>query len=116
MDQLPPDSHWARACQAPEAGAEACDGLLGVLADTEEVERAARAVADQATVEIRIQLPFGERTCGARVVRGGDLPHARSELRHWLALELTDVEPAVQREITRFIFDLQRELMRRDVR
>lgn len=105
-----------RVRSADESLAEEMSGMTVDLSAGGVRVRMPAEVPDHATVEIRIQFPFGERTCGARVVRGGDLPHARSELRHWLALELTDVDPAARRDITRFIFDLQRELLRRDVR
>lgn len=70
-------------------------------------------VPDLSAIELTLQLPAGERTCGARVVRGGELAHSKGELRYWLALSFTNVEPAVRREITRLVFDLQRELLRR---
>lgn len=93
--------------------AEPISGLTQDLSAGGTQVRVPEQLPDLSTIELTLELPAGERTCGARVVRGGELPQARGELRYWLALTFTDMEPALRREITRLVFDLQRELMRR---
>lgn len=97
-----------------EAGKlEPLSGMTSDLSAGGTQVRMPALVPNLAPIELTLQLPTGERTCGARVVRGGELTQAKGELRYWLALAFTDVEPAVRREITRLVFDLQRELLRR---
>jgi c-di-GMP-binding flagellar brake protein YcgR len=38
-----------------------------------------------------------------------------TELRHWMALEFTNISEVVRREITRLVFDVQREQLRKGV-
>ncbi len=56
-----------------------------------------------------------EHRCDARVLRRGELTQAVTDLRHWMALEFTNITPEVRREITRLVFDLQREQIRKGV-
>ena len=56
-----------------------------------------------------------EHRCDARVLRRGELTQALTDLRHWMALEFTNITPEVRREITRLVFDLQREQIRKGV-
>jgi hypothetical protein len=48
------------------------------------------------------------------VLRGGRIPRTRGPNRHWIAVAFTAVSPSVQRAITRLVFDVQRDLLRRD--
>jgi c-di-GMP-binding flagellar brake protein YcgR len=56
-----------------------------------------------------------EHRCDARVLRRGELTQAVTELRHWMALEFTNISEVVRREITRLVFDVQREQLRKGV-
>ena len=49
------------------------------------------------------------------MLRRGELTQALTDLRHWMALEFTNITPEVRREITRLVFDLQREQIRKGV-
>ena len=56
-----------------------------------------------------------EHRCDARVLRRGELTQAVTELRHWMAMEFTNISEVVRREITRLVFDVQREQIRKGV-
>lgn len=67
-------------------------------------------------VEIVFNFPGDvEHRCDARVLRRGELTHAVTDMRHWMALEFTNINEVVRREITRLVFDLQREQIRKGV-
>lgn len=78
--------------------------------------RMAEPIEILTNLEITFNFPGDvEQTCDARVVRRGELTQAVTELRHWMALEFTDITEAVRREVTRLVFDLQREQIRKGV-
>jgi c-di-GMP-binding flagellar brake protein YcgR len=56
-----------------------------------------------------------EHRCDAKVLRRGELTQAVTDLRYWMALEFTNISEVVRREITRLVFDLQREQLRKGV-
>lgn len=56
-----------------------------------------------------------EHRCDARVLRRGELTQAVTELRYWMAMEFTNISEVVRREITRLVFELQREAIRKGV-
>lgn len=56
-----------------------------------------------------------EHQCDARVLRRGELAKSVTELRHWMALEFTNISDVVRREVTRLVFDVQREQIRKGV-
>lgn len=67
-------------------------------------------------VELLMTFPGDvEHRCDARVLRRGELTQAVTDLRHWMALEFTEITEVVRREITRLVFELQREQLRKGV-
>ena len=56
-----------------------------------------------------------EHRCDARVLRRGELTQAVTDLRHWMAMEFTNISEVVRREVTRLVFDVQREQIRKGV-
>jgi c-di-GMP-binding flagellar brake protein YcgR len=72
------------------------------------------AVEPGTELEARLHLPGGGPPveCAGRVVRGGENPGAASDRRFWTAVEFTTVPPAARRDLTRFVFEAQREQLR----
>lgn len=69
---------------------------------------------DQVRVELR--LPDGERVgLEAHVLRSGENSAAAASERFWIALEFVGMLESSRKELTRFVFDVQREQMRRGV-
>lgn len=68
-------------------------------------------------LEARLHLPGGGPpvVCSGRAVRGGENVGAAPDRRFWTAVEFTTVPPVARRELTRFVFDVQREQLRRGV-
>lgn len=65
-------------------------------------------------IELTLHVPsVGKQECRARVLRTGELARPAGRNRHWVAVSFTFVAPAVQREITKLVFDIQRDLLRR---
>lgn len=67
-------------------------------------------------LEIRLLVPGGdELECTGEVLRTGENPGGAPGRRTWAAVRFTGLSPVVERELTRFIFDIQRERLRRGV-
>jgi c-di-GMP-binding flagellar brake protein YcgR len=65
-------------------------------------------------VRVAVELPeSGEQGSEARVLRGGEHERAVAEQRYWAAVEFVGMLESVRREITRFVFDVQREHIRK---
>lgn len=78
--------------------------------------RMAEPIEVMTEVELVFTFPGGEEhRCDARVVRRGELTQAVTELRHWMALEFTEISEKVRKEVTRLVFDVQREQIRKGV-
>jgi c-di-GMP-binding flagellar brake protein YcgR len=78
--------------------------------------RMAEPIEILTSVELVFTFPGDvEYRCDARVLRRGELTQAVTELRHWMALEFTNITEVVRREVTRLVFDLQREQIRKGV-
>lgn len=75
------------------------------------------AVEPGTELEVRLHLPGGALPleCAGRALRGGEDRDAAAERRFWTAVELTSVPPTARRELTRFVFEVQREQLRRGV-
>jgi c-di-GMP-binding flagellar brake protein YcgR len=74
-----------------------------------------REVPAGSEVGLVLHIPdAGPQECHAVVLRGGRIPRTRGPNRHWIAVAFTAVSPSVQRAITRLVFDVQRDLLRRD--
>lgn len=78
--------------------------------------RLAEPIEMMTDVELLFTFPGDvEYRCDARVLRRGELTQAVTDLRYWMALEFTNITEVVRREITRLVFDLQREQIRKGV-
>lgn len=78
--------------------------------------RLAEPIEILSTVELVLTFPGEvEHRCDARVLRRGELTQAVTDMRHWMALEFTNITETVRREVTRLVFDLQREQLRKGV-
>jgi c-di-GMP-binding flagellar brake protein YcgR len=65
-------------------------------------------------IEVRLHLDDDNGiTCHGRVVRIEPNPRATTERRFWVAVEFTTLPVDVRRYLTRFVFDTQREQLRR---
>jgi c-di-GMP-binding flagellar brake protein YcgR len=65
-------------------------------------------------VEVRLHIEDDNAVvCEGRVVRVEANPRSTSERRYWVAIEFTALPENVRRPLTRFVFDVQREQMRR---
>jgi c-di-GMP-binding flagellar brake protein YcgR len=68
----------------------------------------------RADLEIQLHLPdMGCREVEARVVRRGETRLPQAEYSHWIAVEFTAVTEAVRRDITNYVFNVQREQLRK---
>lgn len=67
-------------------------------------------------LEVRLTLTGGAAAeCTGRVLRSGENPNAAADKRYWIAVMFTGVSPAARRELARFVFDVQREQLRKGV-
>jgi c-di-GMP-binding flagellar brake protein YcgR len=67
-------------------------------------------------MEVRVLLPgTAPVECTGQVIRGGENEAAAAERRWWAAVAFTGASPAARRELTRFVFDTQREHLRKGV-
>jgi hypothetical protein len=63
-----------------------------------------------AEVELAMQIPqLGERSCVGRVIRASENPHAGLAAMHAAGVQFTEISEIVRRDITRFVFNTQRE-------
>ncbi|HET8653933.1 MAG TPA: PilZ domain-containing protein [Longimicrobiaceae bacterium] len=68
----------------------------------------------RANLDIQLHLPdIGCRAVEARVVRRGETRLPQAEYPHWIAVEFTAVTESVRRDITNYVFDVQREQLRK---
>jgi hypothetical protein len=67
-----------------------------------------------ADVEIAMQIPkLGERSCAGRVIRATENPNAGLAALYAAGVQFTEISEIVRRDITRFVFDTQREHFRK---
>ena len=66
-------------------------------------------------VELQVALPStaAALSCRGRVVRSGDVEAATGAERYWNGVEFMDMPESARKEITRFVFEVQREQMRK---
>jgi c-di-GMP-binding flagellar brake protein YcgR len=65
-------------------------------------------------VEVRLHTNDGDPiVCRGRVVRVEANPQSSSERRYWVAIEFISLPQDVRRHLTRFVFDAQREQLRK---
>lgn len=93
--------------------------LFGVTTDISAGGTRIR-LAEPIEVLTPVQLNFTfpneeEHVVEGRVLRRGELTQALTDLRHWAAIEFTEISEPVRREIVRLVFDLQREQLRKGV-
>ena len=70
-----------------------------------------------AEVQLTMQLPgIGERSCDARVVRAGLNAAQATKHPHWVGVMFTELSQGLRKEITRLVFDIQRELLRKGMK
>jgi c-di-GMP-binding flagellar brake protein YcgR len=63
---------------------------------------------------VHLHLPdAGVRECTARVIRSGETEGARAALAYWSAVEFVKITENVRKDITKYVFDIQREQLRR---
>lgn len=63
-----------------------------------------------------VRLPgFGEVECEGQVVHRGTDERATGEMKHWAAVEFTRISEPVRKQITQFLFEVQREQRRKGV-
>lgn len=75
-----------------------------------------RAIEPGTTLELTLHLPeHGLQKTDGRVVRRGEIHHAAGENRYWIAVEFSRIAAAVERDVTRFVFDVQRDQMRKGI-
>lgn len=71
-------------------------------------------IADETLLEANIAIPgAGMQTCVARVVRWGERMEAGAAGRFWVACEFIDPSESFRKEVTRFVFDIQRDQLRK---
>lgn len=65
-------------------------------------------------LQLSFDLPgIGVRKAKGSLLRWGEIEVPKGEPRYWLAVQFTEVTDAVRKDITRAIFDIQREQLRR---
>jgi len=72
------------------------------------------AVPEGISVLVRLFLPSNEMLlCRGEVLRGGEIQLHNNKTARWAALRFTEVSERDRRELTKLVFDIQRELLRR---
>jgi hypothetical protein len=67
-----------------------------------------------AQVELAMQIPkMGERSCAGLVIRATENPSAGESALYAAGVQFTEISEIVRRDITRFVFDTQREHFRK---
>jgi c-di-GMP-binding flagellar brake protein YcgR len=65
-------------------------------------------------VPLQLHLPeTGVRECTARVIRSGETGDERVVLAYWTAVEFVRIDDSARKDITKFVFDIQRDQLRR---
>lgn len=73
-----------------------------------------RPIPEGQRAELRIEGPRSEpMLLQGRVVRGGEDQVASGKVRYWVGVQFTEVSPADRRDLTRFLFEIQREMRTR---
>lgn len=68
------------------------------------------------TLSVRLHLPGEEiNVCGGRVVRAGSSKLPGGDERAWVGVQFQNVSGALQRNLRQFLWQLQRELLRRGI-
>lgn len=68
----------------------------------------------ESQITLTLDLPgVGPRECTARVIRGGEIPSDRARFPYWTAIEFVDIAETVRKEITNFVFEVQRDQIRK---
>lgn len=73
-------------------------------------------IAEGTLLDARIAIPGAAapmQSCVARVVRWGERMEAPASARFWVACEFIDPSEAFRKEVTRFVFDIQRDQLRK---
>ena len=74
----------------------------------------AARVDGKLAVELALQIPeLGERMCAGKVIRATDNPNAGLAALYAAGVQFTDISEIVRRDITRFVFNTQREHFRK---
>lgn len=109
---------WVRTAEGGRAGQEerrisgasvnlSAGGLLLAVAEPLDPE---------AQVRLRLLMPDGiDTSVEARVLRTGEKEDAHLAHRFWAALEFVGVLESARKEITQFVFDVQRDQIRKGV-
>jgi c-di-GMP-binding flagellar brake protein YcgR len=73
---------------------------------------------DETPLSVRLHLPNTDEihVCGARVVRSGMGQFPGCEERIWIGVEFGNLSAAIQRSLRHFLWDVQRELLRKGLR
>jgi c-di-GMP-binding flagellar brake protein YcgR len=69
--------------------------------------------AEGGMVNLALQLPIGELIVSGRIIRAMPSPTPAAPSQYALGVQFTEVTEVVRREITKFVFDTQREHHRR---
>ena len=97
-------------------------GILGTRINATVVDLSAGGVRivlpeplwEGLVVEMAMQIPrMGERMCAGKVIRATDNPSAGSAAQYAAGVQFTEISEIVRRDITRFVFDTQREHFRK---
>lgn len=77
--------------------------------------RLSQAMQAGTLLDMRITLPKSTTSlpCQARVIRSGIIEGAPGMERYWNGVEFVNMTEGVRKEITRFVFEVQREQMRK---
>ena len=74
----------------------------------------AEPIADGTLIDTGIAIPGAPvQRCGARVVRWAERVVAGESSRFWVACEFVDPSESFRKELTRFVFDTQRDQLRK---
>ena len=74
------------------------------------------ALVANSYVDVELHLPEqGTLFCGARVIASGEAKNHPRARGFWAALQFIGIQHEARRELTRFVFDVQREQLRKGV-
>jgi c-di-GMP-binding flagellar brake protein YcgR len=109
---------WIRATEGTKVGEEARRiGAVSIDLSAGGVRLALPEPLEVDTqVRVQLRLPDGEAAnVEARVLRIGETAEAKPSARHWAAVEFVGMLESVRKEITRYVFDIQRDQLRKGV-